>query len=436
MADPNRIEIYNYDVFISYKSEQESWARRLAETLRGFGLKVWRDHDAGDGIRVGEEWNEEIRSGIAQSKIMIVLWSKLVAQNANTLVLQEIGYMDDLRRNDPLRRFIPVSLDGTSSGANPILGRFHADVSLQELYKDTGDQQASDVSSLRWHRAIRPLLEVLGIKDITEVRFAVVAMTNAQAHQLFDHPELYAQDRETFEGIRAVVDLTWPFDVERYGSSPNSWHPFPPYTDTIQDLISFYVDEKQRNSLHAHGEAKWLVTSYSDELASDNNEEWRDAIETLRSGSCLVMIDMVSLLHKDVFARMITGNTLHTMPKSFVIGVAPYFLQMQADLFTRIDDIEKGLQKLIQEPYARFKSFLSPTTMPACSILSISTSSCACSRSVPIRSSSRSTRCYARAKFIPFAVISSMRRFPDARQRNLRRSEVAHEGNDLYLLFL
>jgi len=110
------VNIFNYDIFISYKSQEENWAKRLADTFRGFGLTVWRDHDAGNGIRVSEKWSDEIRNGIRDSRVMIVLWSALIANDSTTVVHQEVNEMNSLIKNDPTgqRRFVPVILDGTS----------------------------------------------------------------------------------------------------------------------------------------------------------------------------------------------------------------------------------------------------------------------------------------------------------------------------------
>src|SRR5690349_15822774 len=92
---------FNYKVFISYKSQQETWALRLAATLRSFGLNVWRDHDADEGgIRLGESWSDEIRTGVRDSEKMMVLWSELISGNASTVVHQEINEMFKYIQND------------------------------------------------------------------------------------------------------------------------------------------------------------------------------------------------------------------------------------------------------------------------------------------------------------------------------------------------
>ena len=71
-------------VFISYKSEDESWAERIADTLESFGVNVWRDHAAENGIRVSYKWDDEIRAAIGDSTTMLVLWSKNLETDANS----------------------------------------------------------------------------------------------------------------------------------------------------------------------------------------------------------------------------------------------------------------------------------------------------------------------------------------------------------------
>src|SRR5262245_9501003 len=97
-------------VFISYKSDDESWAARVADTLEGFGVKVWRDHGARAGLHPGEEWRPELGAAIENSSDMVVLWSKELGRNASAVAHREIALMEKLRSQDPTRRFIPILL--------------------------------------------------------------------------------------------------------------------------------------------------------------------------------------------------------------------------------------------------------------------------------------------------------------------------------------
>jgi hypothetical protein len=358
MQNQNQISVFNYDVFISYRSQQESWAARLAETLRGFGLKVWRDHDAGDGIRVGEAWSDEVRNGIRASRTMIVLWSNLIATNANTIVLQEVNEMKGLVDNDTtgLRRFVPVLLDGTPINNFVPLSPYQADVDLQSLYAQAGDGGASRVSATEWFGAVRNLVQALGIQDVMEVRFVVAAMTREQARQLYGEPETYAVNRDALRLMCEVMEKTSPFSLDRYGDSPNDWRPFPQLgpTFTIKALLNAYDDEKREEFRGRNEFAKWILVSYSDEIVAPSPQVRQGARDAINSGPSLVVIDPISLMHRDVFGHIITNASLHNRPDSFVLGVAPFVSLMHRELFESTMEIDEMLKDYLEDAYQRF----------------------------------------------------------------------------------
>lgn len=61
-----------YDVFISYASEDREYARQLAEGLRANGLRVWIDNDE---LRVGYDLNAVISFGLTNSRHILALLS-------------------------------------------------------------------------------------------------------------------------------------------------------------------------------------------------------------------------------------------------------------------------------------------------------------------------------------------------------------------------
>ncbi|MBZ0283016.1 MAG: toll/interleukin-1 receptor domain-containing protein [Anaerolineae bacterium] len=168
---------FNYDVFISYKSEQDSWANRIARSLEDMGLRVWRDKDG--GIRIGEEWRDEINAGIRDSQNMLVLWSRLIHENSKSVVHDEIRKMKEFYEKDPRRRFFTVNLDGIS--LHELLSPYHATYSFRKLYEKYGDNGADNADVVEWYKALLELLRGLGIQNVVEVRFAAIAMTREQA---------------------------------------------------------------------------------------------------------------------------------------------------------------------------------------------------------------------------------------------------------------
>ena len=60
-----------YDIFLSYKREDEAKAARLARALEVSGYSVWWDRS----LLAGDSWRSQIQRAIDQSQLMIVIWT-------------------------------------------------------------------------------------------------------------------------------------------------------------------------------------------------------------------------------------------------------------------------------------------------------------------------------------------------------------------------
>lgn len=61
-----------FDVFLSYKSEDEEWVRRLKQALVERGLRVWLDRDE---IRPGDRFVRALENGIETSGAVVMIVS-------------------------------------------------------------------------------------------------------------------------------------------------------------------------------------------------------------------------------------------------------------------------------------------------------------------------------------------------------------------------
>src|SRR4051794_39970658 len=84
------------DIFISYKSEQLSWARRLAAGLTSYGYSVFLDADTSAGLKVGEIWEAQLRQEIADAEHFLLLWSSKIG--TGSYVLKEVDYRRQANR--------------------------------------------------------------------------------------------------------------------------------------------------------------------------------------------------------------------------------------------------------------------------------------------------------------------------------------------------
>jgi hypothetical protein len=87
------------DIFISYKREDQTAARALAESLEQTGWTVWWDPQ----LRAGERFDEIIERELNNARLVIVLWSRRAIQSQ--YVKDEATYALSLNK------LIPVTID-------------------------------------------------------------------------------------------------------------------------------------------------------------------------------------------------------------------------------------------------------------------------------------------------------------------------------------
>jgi hypothetical protein len=344
-------------VFISYKGDQESWAARVADTLQSFGVDVWRDHGAGNGIRVGQQWRPELEAAIRQSTDMVVLWSEALMRDATSVAHQEINFMQQLVRERGSGRFIPILLDDAPVDRYWPLAPYQGEISLKPLFAKGGSAGADTIGDPEWYGAMLRLLELFDIRDVVEVRYLVAAMSRAQAVELLTKPEEWAQDLAAYKSILALREKTVPFDADQYGAAPDDWRPFPHLPElaeqTIADLIFDYDFAKRQHILNTGNKPKWVLVSYSSRMLSSDPETRRNAREAM-AGKCLVVVDPLSLLHRAVFQHLVNSWGLQARDDAFVIGLAPCEYQMHADFRQTMPAVSKQMKILLDTAYDKF----------------------------------------------------------------------------------
>jgi formylglycine-generating enzyme required for sulfatase activity len=129
------------DIFISYKREEQSIAKKLAEALEKKGWSVWWDPK----LRAGEHFDDAIERALTDAKCVIVMWSKLsvnsryvkdeatYALNRNKLVPIQIEEVDLPFRFEGIQTGQLINWDGSVS--SPGFQKLVVDIA-----STTGDQ--------------------------------------------------------------------------------------------------------------------------------------------------------------------------------------------------------------------------------------------------------------------------------------------------------
>jgi hypothetical protein len=87
------------DIFVSYKREEKTRAKMIADALARKGYSVWWD----PRLRAGESVDEEIEKELKKAQCVIVLWSR---QSVNSDYVK-----DEARHALKLKKLIPVMID-------------------------------------------------------------------------------------------------------------------------------------------------------------------------------------------------------------------------------------------------------------------------------------------------------------------------------------
>lgn len=130
---------FDYAVFLSFASLNESLARPLYERLTGSGLRVfWSDETLKK--RVGQSWFRVIEESLEASKHMVLLWSK-EAQNSKFVQMEYETFRSETIQDDD-RLLIPLHLNGYGPEHMPLFMRhlqsYPLDGDLKDLISSLG----------------------------------------------------------------------------------------------------------------------------------------------------------------------------------------------------------------------------------------------------------------------------------------------------------
>lgn len=98
------MKLRNYDIFISYSTQDKERVVSIVSELKKKGYQIWIDEE---GISSGEQFKKAIVEGLSNSRMMLFFSS--LHSNRSEWTEKEIGYADRLKK-----RIIPIRLDGSA----------------------------------------------------------------------------------------------------------------------------------------------------------------------------------------------------------------------------------------------------------------------------------------------------------------------------------
>jgi hypothetical protein len=183
----------------------------------------------------------------------------------------------------------------------------------------------------------------------------VIAMTQQHLRELwsesaFSSSESYQHDRKDFRDVKSELHKHEIDDLTHYyGDSPDDWIPIAFGNTTVKSMIEESVERfnaKQVNESHP----KVSISFRSVEFFSSDSEVRRSAVwQEFKNGTCLVIVDALSLLHPDVRATFIKSGIGND--KSPIVLMLPFGITALST--NRI--LEEKLHPHIQAHLKRFE---------------------------------------------------------------------------------
>jgi len=158
---------FDYDVFLSFASLNESLARSLYEWLTGSGLRVfWSDETLKK--RVGQSWFRVIEESLEASKHMVLLWSE-EAQNSKFVQMEYETFRSETIQDDD-RLLIPSHLNGYGPEHMPLSMRhlqcYSLDGDLKDLISSLGGRyEQLEIQNEKLRQEVEALKEHIEILE-------------------------------------------------------------------------------------------------------------------------------------------------------------------------------------------------------------------------------------------------------------------------------
>lgn len=201
---------FEYDVFVSYGSEDRLYASRLSKSLKLLAPAYASFFDAAS-LRAGDDWERRIQSALNSSRHLIVLWSDY-AKHSDWVSREIYTFHATAKpKTNTNRRLIFVNLQGMN-----LAMRGFQQVNRPGLLANY--PEIPSVASETWRDLMRDIEEGLNpLRRPLPVPVVVLTMTQAALAEF--GPEQWQQ---------IVDDTGLPQDMisKRYGVTRADWRPF------------------------------------------------------------------------------------------------------------------------------------------------------------------------------------------------------------------
>ncbi len=332
------------DLFISYNSHDEAWAKRLFFELKSRfpTIKPFWARDTA-AIPPGEPFRP-IFQGAAQSATNLVVFWSIAAQRSNEVGPEIQSFLQN-RQTHPLsatgdkRKLFYISLEtGVDYGGLVDLQGFP---NFRGVYDPkAGDRGiaglAADPASENWHRMVRSIGNaVLEGQASQPIKLALLVMTSDTMRCIDTFLDAKLSDGPTLNEFLQSVDLTLNQAKERYGDTALSWRPFGT-GKTIIELMEDVREMANRNLGAAH-RFHWVPEDFVAKHGSAGSRTAiRDLVDSLSAGPSVVVTDPISLFNPFVKNAFLYLDEYAKKRQSVILSISPTEQRFAAGLYSSL----------------------------------------------------------------------------------------------------
>ena len=308
------LEEFEYDVFVSYASEDRSRAEYFKGLLAESGTanSIFFDRES---LRAGDDWEVKIEAGLTNSRHFIVLWSS--ASKGSEWVTREMATFCALARPavNQDRRMIVVNMDKTPGRAYAKLQHISSQ-GLQAAYAN----KLVDAPNV-WDEAMKAVIKGLNPNAVPlQVSLVVLTSTRQQLDEL-------QHDRKEWIPEFGVPGVEI---AKQYGPTRSDWKPLAG-TDSIDTLLT-----KMKREIELG--LKGRVITWQEPAA-----EFWDPKSTIpaigyatdvfeKSDLSVLVIDPIAICHPDIHQRLMFFQESFARPQTVIVVLPPFGTPLLTEL--------------------------------------------------------------------------------------------------------
>jgi hypothetical protein len=341
---------YQYQVFISYNSQDRDWAEQFHLRLKKDNVTCFWDKAS---LRAGDDWENVILKELQASQHILVLMSE-AAKEKSSWVNRELMRFDatiNPAKNGSNRRIMLVMLDADDTSLN----RFQKIKDLKDAKLYPGKVEDA-IKTPHWNAVINQIEDAVNFDPNTiAVPVAVLALTQKRFKDLY---------KINFDGFADSVNkLLQSIGIdhnnaariqafeERYGEKSADWKPFGGSEKINQILDTVRLQINQHIPLGGRKiRWQWIGEKF---YAGDSNDASQELQSISKDDPCLFIVDPVSLYDKGMVTKLWDLEQYFEDDKTAVLVLTPVILGYHPELMQLLKKTASPFYKRFYESEVR-----------------------------------------------------------------------------------